>query len=103
MKLFLIMLLAVLLTACGPKNDTTIMEKSAGINVGGTYVASDKTAFTLKDGVLTREAHGVFPARVTTYKIVNKRIEFTFESPGYFLIKDDKTLVFLGLLEYSKN
>lgn len=102
MKVLLIILVSLFLSACGDKNDATTVEKIVGTNIEGTYVASDKTAVTFKDGVITMEAHGVFPARSTTYKLVNKRIEFTFDAPVYFQIKDDGALVYLGILEYTK-
>lgn len=102
MKALLLVLFSLFLTACGEKSGTTVAEEMVGTNVEGTYVASDKTAVTFKEGVITMEAHGVFPARSAPYKIVNKRIEFTFDAPVHFQIKDDGALVYLDILEYTK-
>jgi hypothetical protein len=102
MKFIYIILIAFLFTACAEKNSTSNADKIVGQTIEGTYVASDKTAVTIKDGLIKMEAHGVFPARSAMYKIVNKRVEFTFDAPSYFQIKEDGKLVYQGLVEYSK-
>lgn len=105
MKYIFALLLVVLMSACGEKNSTSstsTVERVVSQNVNGTYSASDKTKFSFKDGVITMEPHGVFPARTAKYTIQNNRIEYTFDTPGYFIIKDDKTLMWRGQLEYVK-
>lgn len=93
MKYLLVLIFVIFLNACGEKNSS---------NIEGTYIASDKSEIVIKDGMVTLKAHGVFPARQGPYKVINNRIEFTWNGPGYFLIKDDKTISIQGLMDYKK-
>ena len=105
MKYLLVLIFVAFLSACGDKNSsvtTSPVEKIPGPNIEGTYIAPDKTEIVIKDGILTLKAHGPFPARHSPYKVINNRVEFTWDTPGFFIIKDNGNLSVQGLMDYTK-
>lgn len=102
MKVITAIIFALFLAACSEKDVTTAVAKTSSRNIEGTYIAQDNTAYTFTNGVIKMEAHGVLPARTTTYRIINDRIEYTFDNASYFKIENDKKLVWHDMITYIK-